>query len=292
MTKGSKNSYVSSVRILLCYLECEGLSIEEVDKLVLQKYLDYLTDQRGIRYKSLKSHFSAYSALFEWLIFEDKLTLNPIPSFRKRYLRRYKGGKGFESDERKLISIEEMARLVNSTPIIRDQAVILLLAKTGVRRGELINVDLADIDFDRMSITLKQTAKRSNRLVFFDEEAKRVLHGWLRMRASFAREDCDALFITESGGRANKNVIYDIVTGHAGRVGLHNPKSKRLQDRFTPHCCRHWFTTFLDRNGMKREYIKWLRGDATTEAIDIYSHIDPEDVRRQYLALIPRLGIR
>jgi len=42
---------------------------------------------------------------------------------------------------------------------------------------------------------------------------------------------------------------------------------------------------------MPREYVKWLRGDAIKEAVDIYYHIDSEDVRRSYLAHIPRLGI-
>ncbi len=37
--------------------------------------------------------------------------------------------------------------------------------------------------------------------------------------------------------------------------------------------------------------MKWLRGDALNEAIDIYNHIDPEDVKRGYIAHIPQLGI-
>jgi len=45
------------------------------------------------------------------------------------------------------------------------------------------------------------------------------------------------------------------------------------------------------RSGMVREYVQWLRGDAIKEAVDICFHIDPEDVRRSYLACVPRLGI-
>jgi len=42
---------------------------------------------------------------------------------------------------------------------------------------------------------------------------------------------------------------------------------------------------------MRREYVQWLRGDAIKEAVDIYYHIDPEDVRKSYLAYIPKLGV-
>ena len=61
--------------------------------------------------------------------------------------------------------------------------------------------------------------------------------------------------------------------------------------RFTPHYCRHWFTTHLRRNGMKREYIKELRGNSRNEAMDIYYQIDRDELRRSYLANIPTLGI-
>jgi integrase/recombinase XerD len=75
------------------------------------------------------------------------------------------------------------------------------------------------------------------------------------------------------------------------RVGLHDLTSDRLEAKFTPHCCRHWHATHLLQAGMRREYVQWLRGDKIKEAIDIYYHINPEDVRKSYLAHIPQLGI-
>ena len=42
---------------------------------------------------------------------------------------------------------------------------------------------------------------------------------------------------------------------------------------------------------MKREYVKELRGDSRSEAVDIYDHIDLDELKRSYLAAIPRLGI-
>ena len=52
-----------------------------------------------------------------------------------------------------------------------DRAIITLLAKTGIRRNELITLDLSDVDFVEQKIRLKPTAKRTNRTVFFDDEA-------------------------------------------------------------------------------------------------------------------------
>jgi integrase/recombinase XerD len=64
-----------------------------------------------------------------------------------------------------------------------------------------------------------------------------------------------------------------------------------MEDHFSAHCTRHFFTTHLMRAGMTREFILELRGDVRREAIDIYYHVDMEELRRSYLAHIPQLGI-
>ena len=84
-------------------------------------------------------------------------------------------------ETRKLIRVEDMARLMNSIVDPRARAIAMLLAKTGVRRGELIAMDIDDINWDKYSINLKEKAKRSNRVVFFDEECATVLRRWLRL---------------------------------------------------------------------------------------------------------------
>jgi integrase/recombinase XerD len=100
-----------------------------------------------------------------------------------------------------------------------------------------------------------------------------------------------ALFISKAGSRMTKGAIESVVEKHAERVGLHNPQSNKLEERFTPHCCRHWFVTHLLRAGMSRDFVKELRGDTRGEAIDIYNHIDKKALRESYLAHIPQLGV-
>jgi len=201
------------------------------------------------------------------------------------------GLKSNGSGERKLISVEEMKRLIDSTMDRRNRAIITLLAKTGIRRGELIDIDLDDIDWKNQKIELKEKPKRSNRTVFFDDETNRILRRWLAVRDSYAGEDCNALFVGEHEGRLKRHGVYLAVTKNAEKVGIHDPESDKMEDHFTPHCCRHWFTTHLRRNGMKREFIKELRGDTRGDAIDIYDHIDEKELKRAYLAHIPTLDV-
>ncbi len=72
------------------------------------------------------------------------MSVNPIIPFKRRYLRKFKDDNGSES--RQIISIEQASLLVNSTLNSRDKAILVLLFKTGIRRGELCNLDLDDLD--------------------------------------------------------------------------------------------------------------------------------------------------
>jgi integrase/recombinase XerD len=182
--------------------------------------------------------------------------------------------------------------LINSVLDVRDRSILTLFAKTGLRRNELISLNITDINWTEQSITLqrKQFKKRSGRTVFFDDETARMLKRWLRQRESLS-PDTSALFTNERGGRLKRHGIYRMVVKYAAAVGLHDPKSSKVEDHFTPHCFRHFFTTHLRKGGMSRSFIQTLRGDRRREAIDIYDRIDREELRRAYLAFIPQLGV-
>ena len=123
-------------------------------------------------------------------------------------------------------------------------------------------------------IRLKPTAKRSNRTVFFDDETAFALRRWLKVREGMSQRNGSTLFLTAAGDRLDRDGVYGLVIEAAERVGLHDPASMCPEEHFSPHCCRHWFTTYLRRAGMRREFIQELRGDSRKEAIDIYDHID------------------
>lgn len=256
---------------------------------MLKDFLQYIKYERSVKHKTIENYFSALSSFYDYLAFERLVSTNIVLPFRKRYLRQYKDG--YEDPERKLLSVEEMSRLVGSIMDPRDKAIAVLFAKTGIRRGELLKLDVDDVHWEDYSITLKPTPRRSNRVAFFDDECAVVLRRWLRVREKL-NPKTKALFVSyQSLNRLDRNGLYTAIVKYAKRLGFHNPESPGLEDHFGPHCFRHWFTTWLLRNGMPREYIKELRGDKRKEAIDIYHHIDRQELRRTYLACIPKLGI-
>jgi integrase/recombinase XerD len=271
------------------YLEGRNASFQDADKDLLRGFIEYLRIDRRLTTRTIENNFAVLSTFYDYLAFESIVPSNPVLPIRKRYLKRYKDDDA--SQERQLISVEDMAGLINSEMNIRNKAVLTLLAKTGIRRNELITLDVEDVDLVDMRIKLKPTAKRTNRIVFFDAETAFILRRWLMIREGQNRLGSPALFLNHEGDRLQKHGVSDAVYNAAIRVGVHSPTSARMEEHFSPHCCRHWFTTHLRRAGMRREFIQELRGDSRREAIDIYDHIDLKELKEAYLACIPQLGI-
>jgi len=284
MTDASIYSYGQSLAAFQAFL---GRSIAKADKMEIRAWVD---DQRkkGLTTKTIKTRLNALSNFYEFLIFEGKRKDNPVPEVQKRYLAPYKAES--EAHTHKLVSVDDAARLISALVDIRDKAMLLVMFKTGVRRGELLSMDVSDIHWRDQSIILKPKAKRSNKIVFFDDETDYILKRWLEIRQA-RNPTSDALWISTWGKRIGYGSIQYNINQAAVRCGLHDPISDRMEDHFSAHCCRHWNNTHLIRAGMPELYVMWLRGDSMTRAIDRYIHINPEDVRRSYLAHIPRLGV-
>lgn len=284
----SKNSLNNFFQVI--DKSCLGVSLPE-----LKKYLNWLAKRDGIMGRktitteTIRKYFNNLASFYEYLEFEEHIVRSPIPKFRRRYLSHIT--KKNDSSKRQLISVEKMSDLINSLLDPQEKAFFCILAKTGVRAGELISIDLDDINWKNYSIKLKPTGKRSNLIVYFDNECAKVLRRWINTRESLAAKAETALFINKAkGDRITYHIVRYTVNKHAIRLGLHDT-SAGLEQRFGPHCFRHWFTTHLRRFGMPREYIKELRADSRSETIDIYDHIDEEELRQAYLANIPQLGM-
>jgi integrase/recombinase XerD len=266
-------------------MQARGVALTEVKRPDLKAYLDDL-NTRNISHKTASIRFGAIGNFYDFLVFEEILEVNPVKAVQKRYLQAYKTPAGHTH---RLISVEQAATMLHELADIRDKAIFILLLKTGMRRNELISLDVDDINWDNQSITLKPAPKRTNRIVFFDDEAAEYLKRWLRLREHRNTKRVPALFVTPRG-RIGKSGVDYLIKKAAILAGLYDASSDRLEDHVSSHCARHFFTTVLDEAGMKREHIQMLRGDAGKAAIDIYIHHNLNNIRKEYLACIPLLG--
>jgi len=280
-----KRQYV--LRQFRNFIEQRGKHLLEIEKGDIEAYIEFQRLERRVADQTLDIRLSNISGFYEFLEYEELIDFNIIPKVKARFSRNYKSAK----HTHKIISVSEMSALIRSASDIRDKALMCLMAKTGIRRNELINLDLSDIDLDEQKIRLKPTAKRSNTVVFFDDEAEDLLRRWLRSRTPRNKKNLPALFIGVRGDRLEARGVDYVIRSHALRLGLHDPTSDSLEDHFTSHCFRHWLTTNLALSGMPRHFIKEIRGDANRDAVDGYIHITPKQLKEAYINYVPHLGI-
>ena len=265
-----------------------GGDLLDVDEKTLVRYIEHLKE-RNVSQTSILRYFSGLSSYWEFLIWSGYTTKNPVKPVQKRYFSEFKPHDA--SQRRQCISIEQAKTLVASILDSKERCIVVLLLKTGMRRHELSELNLKSIDMENMTIRVKPTAKRSNEILYFDAETAFVLRKWLKQRENDNKKQIDALFINRFGNRLSMMAINKIVEKHAAAIGLHDPASKNLQDRFSCHSCRHYFTNTLVNTKMPREMIKELRGDRRREAIDLYTHILPAELKKSYMEYVPQLGL-
>ncbi len=219
----STMEYIYRVKEYCAFLNARGKTPITVGRDDMKAFLGQLK-ARELKFGTIKRIYTCVSAFYEFLIAEELVEYNPIVPFRKYYLSRYKSDN--DSESRKLIGVEDASRLVNSILDSRDKCILVLLFKTGMRVGELISLDVGDADLDKGEVTLKIKKKRSNRVLFLDDEAIAVLQRWLVARRNRKGAVDPALFLSKVGTRIAKRSIEDVIEKHAERLGMHNPWSK------------------------------------------------------------------
>jgi len=189
----STMDYIYRAKEYCAFLETRGKNPLTVGRDDMKAFLGQLK-ARELKFGTIKRVYTCVSAFYEFLIAEELVEYNPILPFRKYYLRRYKNGS--DSESRKLIGVEDASRLVNSILDSRDKCLLVLLFKTGMRVGELTSLDVGDVDLDKGEVTLKLKKKRSNRVLFLDDEAIAVLQRWLAARKNRKGAEDQALFLS------------------------------------------------------------------------------------------------
>jgi integrase len=228
---------------------------------------------------------------------------------------------GIDTDPtRRDVSIPEMRRFLRGIAHPLDRAVVVTLLKTGMRVGELCNLDVRDLalgdgamrrahdvpprgrldGYDRTLYvdagilrgdvvngeerTASNKRKRTT-LVPVDDELAAVLSRWLAIRPD-ARSEAEPLFLSTRdawGARLTPDMVRSNVESRAREQGWHRTGGG-AEENVTPHYFRHFFTTHLrDRTG-DRGIVKYLRGDVAEDIIDTYTHNWGDRVREVYEA--------
>jgi site-specific recombinase XerD len=157
---------------------------------------------------------------------------------------------------------------------IRDYAVYTLMYQTGLRVGEVHQLDLLDIDFKarQLSVTGKGSKQR---ILYLTNECRQILSEWLTVRHHFFKsEQHSALFVSKKGNRLAIRTMEDNLKKIVERSGM------EAAFNITCHTLRHSFASHLNDKDVDILVIQSLLGHATTRSTEPYIHPSLEKIRK------------
>ncbi len=164
----------------------------------------------------------------------------------------------------------EMAELFTRIPFASDyagqleRAILEVLYGTGLRRSELIQLKVSDIDLHRMVLRVQGKGRRE-RMVPLARYLAQLLEQFLQERSkAFSGTDEPWLFLNKKGKALKPNFVYCVVRKYLSAVSAAEQRS--------PHVLRHTFATHLSNRGADLNAIKELLGHSSLAATQIYTH--------------------
>ena len=174
----------------------------------------------------------------------------------------------YRKQVKKPYSAADMERLRKACDNIRDLALLDFLYSTGCRVSEVVDLDIADIDFERMECVVLGKGNKE-RTVYLSEVAAMHLQDYID-----SRKDCsDALFAGRGSTRLGKNAIEARLRSIGKRAGV---------DNVHPHRYRRTLATNLLDRGMNIQDVAAILGHADLKTTQVYCYISQANVRAAY----------
>ena len=255
----------------------EECPLETADQEDIKKWIISLSDQ-SISFRSINRKLSALKTYYSFLKKTKQIEISPFE----------KGIFMLKTDKKQKIpfSEAEIEKVLsyfsskNSFDEVRDRAVIEMLYATGMRRSELANLKVGDVDLIQRQVKILGKGDKE-RYIPIIPELENTLHEYLKLRAEIANKKSeDYLFLVKNGKKIYPTLIYRIINSYFSAV-----TSKK---NVSPHVLRHSFASHLLDNGADLNTVKELLGHASLASTQVYTNTSLVELKRQYKKAHPR----
>ena len=245
-----------------------------------EKMLSYLLSlkERNYAATTVSRKVAAAKSFFAFMTTEGRLKDNPT-----RNIQSPKVGKSLP----KAISISEVRRLLEQPGKLttleakRDVAMLRLLYASGMRVGELVALNLGDVDTKGGYVRCFGKGHKERLIPIYEQAALAVEQYLEETRPKLAHDsDEKALFLNRRGERLTRQGFWQKIKEYA--------RSAELDSEITPHTLRHSFATHMLSGGADLRSVQELLGHANISTTQVYTHLTSEHIRRSYDESHPR----
>jgi len=262
--------------------DLNDISIKEVDISFIQQittsdvfdFLSYLSNDRinnnssfdeyGISASARARKLSAIKSFYKYLTVRTKqLADNPVADLEYPKLRK---------SLPKYLTLEQSAALlqaVSGPNEKRDYAILMLFLNCGIRRSELVGLNLTDVYEDRIRVVGKGNKER---FVYFGSACRKAIDDYLPERNKKTLSDNRALFGSRDNNRISVSAVHRLVKKYLLMAGLD-------ADNFSAHKLRHTAATMMLSGGVDVRTVQDVLGHENLNTTQIYTHIENTELK-------------
>ena len=267
-------SYKKDLEDLLLFIsETEGTEdLKKVDKKIIRNFIVSLSEKK-IQKRSINRKLSSLRSFYLYLLKIGEIQVSPletIPSLK------------FYAEKQIPISEEEMENLgeilESESGNSLEKLIIETLYQTGMRKSELCNILLEQVDFSKSEIFVKGKGNKQ-RVVPISENLLKQMREYTAIRKP--NEDSGIyFFVRENGKKLSEKFVYSVVNCYLSLITLKKKKS--------PHILRHSFAAHVLNNGAEISKVKKILGHSSLASTQVYTNGNIEQLKRVFNQAHPR----
>lgn len=277
----SKHTVLAYIRDLEIFQEFlnenqDSEPIENVDYSEIRQWIVELVGS-GVSNRTINRKISSLNSYYKFLQKAQQIETNPLKKHKALKVGK-KVQLPFSEEELKQV-IEDSIEVVDFESA-RDKLIVELFYATGIRRIELVNIKLSDLDTSSKQI--KVLGKRNKeRYIPILSSLIRSLDSYLSYRSTLPIiKDKEHLFLTKKGVKIYEMLVYRIINKY---FSIASSKAK-----CSPHVLRHSFATHLLNEGADLNAVKELLGHTSLAATQVYTHNSISELKKVYAKTHPR----
>ncbi|NYE94595.1 integrase/recombinase XerC [Psychromicrobium silvestre] len=274
-------AYLADAEALIYFALADGArSLTDIDLATIRQWLGEQS-VAGLARSTLARRSATVRTLMAWALREGLIQENPTLRLKAPKRQKTLPGVLHQEQMQRLISTLEADASGGDPLAVRDQAMIELLYAAGLRVGELVALDLDDLDFERRTVRVLGKGNKE-RTVPFGKPAAGALQHWLNgsRMALYRQGSGAALFLGARGGRVDQRQVRSVVGRGFEVLGDTSATS--------PHALRHSTATHLLDGGADLRAVQEILGHSSLATTQIYTHVSVDRLRASYRQAHPR----